>query len=49
MRARISQNHDRTTMTREQLEKKEQVDLGTVNLPGKGIGVLAAQPFLRTK
>ena len=47
MRVRKSPNHDQGTITREDLEKKEQVDLGTVDLPGKGCGVLAARPFLR--
>ena len=41
MRVRKNPNHDQGTITREELEKKEQVDLGTVDIPGKGRDVLA--------
>ena len=45
MRVRKSPNHDQGTTTREKLAKKERVGLATVDLPGKGLGVLAGKPF----
>ena len=45
MRVRKSPNHDQGTTTREELAKKERVGLATVDLPGKGLGVLAGKPF----
>ena len=44
MRVRKSTN-DQGTITREVLAKKERIGLVTVDLPGKGLGVLARQPF----
>ena len=42
-------NHDRTTITREQLKKREKDHLGVDDIPGKGCGVLAARPFSKNE